>query len=138
MQGYNVILLFNEVYNKLLMCIRKKEPYKGLRNLVGGKIEPNENPLDAAYRELHEETGVTQKDVVLKHLMTFTYPLSNCYVEAYAGKLNCSTEVFGDENDLYWSDLGCDFFDISKYAGEGNIGHMLELVKQQEKELFYL
>ena len=138
MQGYNVILLFNTAYDKLLMCTRKKEPYKGLSNLVGGKIEPNENGLAAAYRELFEETGVTQNDVVLKHLMTFTYPLSDCYVEAYAGKLNCPTEVFGDENDLYWSDLHHDFFDMRKYAGEGNIGHMLEQVKLNEKELFSL
>ena len=136
MQGYNVILLFNASYDKLLMCIRKKEPYKGLSNLVGGKIELNENGLVAAYRELLEETGITQNDVVLKHLMTFTYPLSNCYVEAYVGKLNCSAEVFGDENDLYWADLGCDFFDMNEYAGEGNIGHMLEQVKLNEKELF--
>ena len=77
MQGYNVILLFNTDYDKLLMCTRKKEPYKGLSNLVGGKIEPNENGLAAAYRELSEETGVTKNDVILKHLMTFTYGLAN-------------------------------------------------------------
>jgi ADP-ribose pyrophosphatase len=138
MQGYNVILLFNDAYDKLLMCTRKKEPYKGLSNLVGGKIEPNENGLAAAYRELNEETGVTQNDVVLKHFLTFTYPLSNCYIEAYAGKLKHPVEVYGDENDLYWSDLDCDFFDKSKYAGEGNIGHMIEQVKLKEKVLFCL
>ena len=36
----------------------KKEPHKGLSNLVGGKIELHENGLAAAYRELSEETGV--------------------------------------------------------------------------------
>lgn len=29
---------------------------------------------------------------------------------------------------LYWSDLNHDFFDMSLYAGEGNIGHMIEQV----------
>ena len=136
MQGYNVILLFNAPYDKLLMCLRKKEPYKGLSNLVGGKIEPNEDGLAAAYRELYEETGVAQNDVALTHFLTFTYPLSDCYVEAYAGKLNHETEVSGEENDLFWSDLNRDFFDMTVFAGEGNIGHMLELVKLSEKELF--
>ena len=135
MQGYNVILLFNMDDNKLLMCMRKKEPYKGLSNLVGGKIEPGENGLDAAYRELFEETGVTKEDVNLKHLMDFTYYLSNCYVEAYVGKLKSDIEVFGDENDLYWSDLDLNFFDMNEFAGEGNIGHMVEQVKLQEREL---
>jgi|GEM_PF-370051 len=136
MQGYNVIALFNAEIDKLLMCTRKKEPYKGLNNLVGGKIEAGEDGLAAAYRELAEETGVTRSDVILTHLMDFTYHLSNCYVEVYVGKLKSNIEVFGDENDLYWSGLSHDFFDMDKYAGEGNIGHMLEQVKLNEKELF--
>jgi 8-oxo-dGTP diphosphatase len=51
MKSYNVILLYNEICNKILMCERRKPPYQGLRNLVGGKVEPNEDSLDAAYRE---------------------------------------------------------------------------------------
>ena len=38
-------------------------------------------------------------------------------------------EVSGDENDLLWVELTEDFFDMKKYAGEGNIGHMLEILK---------
>lgn len=56
MQGYNAIAVFNETSDKLLMCRRKKDPYKGLSNFVGGKIELNEDSLMAAYRELEEET----------------------------------------------------------------------------------
>ena len=36
--------------------------------------------------------------------------------------------VSGDENELYWSDLNHNFFDMSLFAGEGNIGHMIEQV----------
>ena len=107
-----------------------------MSNLVGGKIEPGENGLNAAYRELQEETSVTPADVTLIHLMDFTYYLTDCYVEVYAGKLKRNIEVSGDENDLYWSDLHQDFFDINKFAGEGNIGHMIEQVKLRERELF--
>ena len=39
MRGYNIIVVYNENADKILMCKRKKEPYKGLANFVGGKIE---------------------------------------------------------------------------------------------------
>ena len=63
MRGYNVIVVYNENADKILMCKRKKDPYKGLANFVGGKIEKNENGLDAAYRELEEETTITKDEV---------------------------------------------------------------------------
>ncbi len=130
MQGYNLIIVYTPDASRLLMCKRKKDPYKGLANLVGGKIEPGENGFDAAYRELYEETGIAREDILLTHLMDFTYYNQGCYVEVYAGKLLRNVPVIGDENDLYWSDLNHNFFDMSLYAGEGNIGHMLEQVKQ--------
>jgi len=58
MQGLNVIWVFNPAADKVLMCKRHKNPYKGLYNLVGGKIEPDEGGLSAAYRELKEETNI--------------------------------------------------------------------------------
>ena len=39
MQGYNLIVVFSEDRTKMLMCRRLKEPYMGLYNFVGGKIE---------------------------------------------------------------------------------------------------
>ena len=128
MQGYNVIVEFNPQMDKMLMCRRKKEPYKNLSNFVGGKIEKNENGFDAAYRELFEETSITSNDISITHLVDFSYPLDDCYVEVYAGRLNKYVEVQGDENDLYWSDFNHNFFDSSQYAGYGNIGHIMELI----------
>lgn len=55
------------------MCKRSREPFKGLLNLVGGKIENNEDGLSAAYREMFEETSITYNDIRLSHLMDFTY-----------------------------------------------------------------
>ena len=51
-QGYNCIMIFSLDGKKLLMCKRTKDPYMGLYNLVGGKIEKEENGSAAAYREL--------------------------------------------------------------------------------------
>ena len=132
MQGYNVLMIYSKDRDRLLMCRRLKDPYKGLNNLVGGKIEDGETGLDAAYRELKEETGIPFEDVTLHHIMDFTYYLQQCYVEVYAGRLKREVEVFGDENELFWSDLNQDFFDTSLYAGEGNIGHMIEQVNMSQ------
>ena len=125
MQGYNLIAVFDQSAEKMLMCRRKKDPYKGLSNFVGGKIEQGEDGLIAAYRELYEETAITMDCISLSHLMDFTYYFDDCYVEVYVGRLNRQAEVQGDENELYWSDLEHDFFDPTKYAGEGNIGHIM-------------
>ncbi|MBE1446775.1 NUDIX hydrolase [Paenibacillus sp. OAS669] len=135
MQGYNVLMIYNHSMDRLLMCKRLKNPYKGLSNLVGGKIETGEAGFEAAYRELLEETGISQEDVTLHHVMDFTYYLQQCYVEVYAGRLKHDIAVTGDENELYWSDLDQDFFDMSQYAGEGNIGHMIEQVNMYKEIL---
>lgn len=135
MQGYNLIVIFNEHADKILMCKRRKNPYKGLSNFVGGKIEENENGMGAAYRELEEETAITRNDIILSHLMDFTYYFGNCFLEVYVGKLNKAIDVNGDENDLYWSTLNNDFFDETQYAGEGNIGHIMMQIEIYRKEL---
>jgi 8-oxo-dGTP diphosphatase len=135
MQGYNVLMVYNKDMTQLLMCKRLKNPYKGLNNLIGGKIESGESGIEAAYRELSEETSISKDEVTLYHLMDYKYYFQNCYVEVYVGKLKRDVVISGDENELYWSDLNQDFFDMTQFAGEGNIGHMIEQVKMS-KSLF--
>ena len=136
MQGYNVIWVFNPPSDKVLMCKRRKDPYKGLYNLVGGKIEQNEDGLAAAYRELREETGIC--DIEIFHLMDFTYFLSDaCLVEVYFGRLSREEDAQGDENELVWVGADENFFDMSRFAGEGNIGHIYEIVKQNLDKVRY-
>lgn len=136
MQGYNVIIVYNNKLDKILMCKRKKDPYQGMSNFVGGKIEKGEKGIDAAYRELFEETAIERKHINLHHLMDYTYYYGNCYVEVYVGKLKENFEVHGEENKLYWSTLDHNFFDTKLYAGEGNIGHMIEQVNLFKNQLF--
>ena len=59
----NIIVIFDKDITSTLMCKRTKEPYKGMYNFVGGKIE-NDNGLEEAYRELYEETGITSNNLV--------------------------------------------------------------------------
>lgn len=136
MKGYNGIAVFDENGEKLLMCKRNKNPYKGLLNFVGGKIEEEEEGLEAAYRELEEETTICKDDIILTHLMDFTYYINDFYLEIYVGKLNKHIDVSGDENELYWLSLEKDFFDSAKYAGEGNIGHIMKNIDLAKEQLF--
>jgi 8-oxo-dGTP diphosphatase len=87
MRGYNCIMVYSTDGKKLLFCKRTKDPYIGLYNLVGGKIEKDESGIEAAYRELKEETGITAKMLYLSHMMDFTYYNQGCYVEVYVGQL---------------------------------------------------
>ena len=135
MQGYNLVAVFNKSRDKMLMCKRLKNPYLGLYNMVGGKIEKGESSENAAYRELFEETGITEEQIKLTHLMDFTYYLDDCYVEVFVGGLNCEVTVSGDENILFWSDFEHNFFDMNEYAGEGNIGHIMEHIKMFKEKL---
>lgn len=128
MQGYNCIMVYNSEGNKLLFCKRTKDPYMGLYNLIGGKIDKDEDGFSAAYRELKEETGIDSNDIQLHHMMDFTYYNQNCYVEVYAGRLSKEIELREEDNPLEWLSLNENFFDCSKFAGEGNIGHMVEQV----------
>ena len=53
----------------------------------------------------------------------------------YVGRLNKPIKPEGEENRLVWTDLRRNFFDMKHYAGEGNIGHMLEHIKLHSAEL---
>lgn len=136
MKKLNVILVYNKEEDKILMCKREKEPYKGKFNLVGGKVEKGENELHAAYRELEEETGITKEDIKLTNLMNFEYKIQDMELEVYVGKLDKEKKVVEEINKLYWIDKQDNFFDVEKYAGEGNIGHMMKQVELYKDKLF--
>ena len=135
MKKLNVVLVYHYKEDKILMCKREKEPYKGKFNLVGGKVEENENELDAAYRELQEETGITAKDIILTHIMNFQYKMFDTELEVFAGKLNKNVKLIEEVNKLYWMDKKENFFDINKFAGEGNIEHMIQQVEIYKDEV---
>lgn len=130
MQGYNCIMIYNQDQDKLLFCKRKKAPYKDLYNFVGGKIERGEDGFISAYRELEEETGISRDQVQLFHMMDFTYYNQECYVEVYVGKLNGEVALREEIHPLYWLNVNENFFDTKRFAGEGNIGHMVEQTRQ--------
>ena len=136
MKKLNIILVYNKKEDKILMCKREKEPYKGKFNLVGGKVEKDEDEIHAAYRELEEETGITKDDIKLTHLMNFQYEISDMELELYVGKLNKDVNLVEEVNKLFWFNKNENFFDVEKFAGEGNIGHMVKQVEMNKENIF--
>lgn len=129
MKKMNVIVIFNKNLNKTLMCKRTKEPYIGMYNLVGGKIEKENDGLNEAYRELFEETNIQKSDVDLVYFMNLSYIKWNKELEVYYGILNKDVTLIEEVNKLEWVSIDDNFFDMNKYAGEGNIGHIIEEIK---------
>lgn len=125
MKNYNLILVYDKDKENILMCKRKKEPYKGKYNFVGGKIEPNEKDIDSAYRELKEETGIDKEKIKLKPLMNFEYSTQDMSLKVFAGKLNENVKLVEELNELKWINKNSNFYDLNEFAGEGNIWHII-------------
>ena len=129
MKKMNVIVVFDNKLENTLMCKRTKEPYMGMYNLVGGKIEKENDGLNEAYRELEEETNIKKNDIDLIHFMKLTYTKWNKELEVYYGILKNEVELIEEVNKLEWVSINDNFFDMNRYAGEGNIGHIIEEIK---------
>lgn len=69
-----VVLTVREGKLHVLLVERGSEPYAGQLALPGGFVGIDEDLEPAAYRELHEETGVGRGDVVLEQLGTYGTP----------------------------------------------------------------
>ncbi len=129
MRKFNLIVVFNEDLTKTLFCIREKEPYKGLYNFVGGKVERNESNDDAAYRELYEETGISTKDIKLDHFMDLNYFKYENNLQVYYGILKHEVTLVEEKNKLEWVTINEELLDNSKFAGNYNIPHIIRQIK---------
>ncbi len=129
MRKLNLIVIFNEDLSKTLFCVRAKEPYKGLYNFVGGKVEENETNEEAAYRELFEETGISNKDVKLDHFMDLNYFKYENNLQVYYGILKHEVNLVEEKNKLEWVAINDELLDNSKFAGNYNIPHIIRQIK---------
>ena len=129
MRKLNLIVVFDQTLNKALFCIRAKEPYKGLYNLVGGKVEKNETNDEAAYRELFEETGISKKDIKLDHFMDLNYFKYENNIQVYYGILSHEVKLVEEKNKLEWLDINEKLLDNNKFGGNYNIPHIIRQIK---------
>ena len=129
MRKLNLLVVFSTDLDKVLFCIRAKEPYKGLYNFVGGKVEDNETNDEAAYRELFEETGISNKDIELDHFMDLNYFKYEKNLQVYYGILKHEVTLVEEKNKLEWVTISDDLLDNSKFAGNYNIAHIIRQIK---------
>ena len=129
MRKLNLIVVFNTDLEKVLFCIRAKEPYKGLYYFVGGKVEDNETNDEAAYRELFEETGISNKDIELDHFMDLNYFKYENNLQVYYGILKHEVTLVEEKNKLEWVTINDELLDNSKFAGNYNIPHIIRQIK---------
>ena len=125
----NVEMIFSPDGKRILFCRRTREPFLGKYNMPGGHIEAGESDEEAAYRELEEETGIGRDSVGLIHVMDFLYYGEDMELQVWAGQLEREVPLREEENPLFWLSAEEDFFDSSRFAGEGNIGHILREVR---------
>ena len=114
MKKYNVIVIFDKDFRKTLMCKRTKEPYKGMYNLVGGKIEKENDGLNEDQRELQEETKISREDISLIHFMNMENNVFDKTIEVYYGILNNAVDLVEEVNKLEWVDVNDNFLQKSK------------------------
>ena len=129
MKKYNLIVVFNDNLEKSLFCIRAKDPYKGLYNFVGGKVEEGETNDNAAYRELFEETGISNKDIELDHFMDLNYFTYQNNIQVYYGILKKEVVLKEEKNKLEWLTINENLLDGNKFAGNYNIPHIIKQIK---------
>ena len=129
MRKLNLIVVFNKEQDKVLFCIRAKEPYKGLYNFVGGKVEDGETNDEAAYRELFEETGIRKDDIELDHFMDLNYFKYENNLQVYYGILEKEVKLVEEKNKLEWVTIDDELLDNSKFAGNYNIPHIIRQIK---------
>lgn len=129
MRKLNLIVVFNQEVTECLFCIRAKEPYKGMYNFVGGKVEEGESNDEAAYRELFEETGITSEDIKLDHFMDINYFKYENNLQVYYGILKHDVILVEEKNKLEWVTINDDLLDTKKFAGNYNIPHIIRQIK---------
>lgn len=129
MRKLNLIVVFNSNLDKVLFCIRAKEPYKGMYNFVGGKVEERESNDCAAYRELFEETGISKEDIELDHFMDLNYFKYENNLQVYYGILKHDVILVEEKNKLEWVAINDELLDIEKFAGNYNIPHIIKQIE---------
>lgn len=130
MKEYNCIVIFDDKLENALFCKRQKEPYKGLYNFVGGKRDAGESSIDAAYRKLFEETGLTNEKIQLSYFMEMKYEFLNYSLKLFWGIVNKDEPLIEEINPLLWLPIEQKYEDTYLFAGDQNIGHIIRMAKK--------
>lgn len=95
---------------KVLLTVRSSmlKSHSGQISFPGGRIEPDETPLDAAIRETEEEIGIKAEDMeIITELSSIYVPPSNSLIYTFIAQLNSTLfEINTDEvEEIIMTDL---------------------------------
>ncbi len=133
MKEYVIGIVFSFDSKELLLMRRKKDPYNGLINGIGGKVESNENHFEAMKREFVEESGLPVESInVIEHMMSITFP--NEILHAYYIKLKSRVSIVVRENHegtYFWEKISNKLLDCNneELAGEGSLSYFIKFAQ---------
>lgn len=140
---YTYTLAFIHLNHQVLMVNREKKPWKGCWNGLGGKIKPNETPIDSIIRELLEETGLHIQIEHIKDCGILTWNTFDAHGQGLhlflidgnnLNKLN--TPISTEEGILDWKSLDW-IIDPSNYGVAHNIRHFLPTMIHENQRYHY-
>lgn len=102
------VLIYIEKDHKYLMLYRNKKENdinKGKWIGVGGHIEKGETPLEAVYREVKEETGLTLLTATKRGLIHFKSDDFEEDMHLYTSNFFKGNLIECDEGELHWVDI---------------------------------
>lgn len=106
---FDYTICFIKRGTKLLLLNRNKKPAMGMWNGVGGKIEPNETPLEGVIREAFEETGMQLSDVTFAGSIILNSNNGNLGMYAFVAELPdylaIETPLSTREGILEWKEI---------------------------------
>ena len=90
-------------HQSFMLLKRNKEPNQGLFTPVGGKLDPYENPLQAAIRETREETGIDIDNIKFCGMLTETSAVKYNWINyVYLAEIEKITPPVCNEGELKW------------------------------------
>jgi len=125
-----LIACFNQKQEVLLLKRKQDAHCAGLWSLPGGKVGADELPLQAAVRELHEETGLKGKR--WRHLGKTSHQYDTCHLNFMVFVCQCDDVTnFQPESEAVWVGL-CDLNHYPMPEANAKVLPMLQLLEVQD------